>query len=440
MDKTFKLSEVNLAIKDLLRDVFLEGFWLVAEVSECRVASNGHCYLELVEKDELQGIVARQKAIIWASQYAMLLPYFHSVMQSRITEGMQIMVFAKVEFHEVYGMSLNITDINPEYTLGRIVSEKNRIIQRLSEEGVLMMNRELLFPTLPRRIAVISSRSAAGAEDFIHQLQNNPCGYGFSVELFDAKMQGKEVETSVISALDRIFCRSDEFDVVVIIRGGGSSADLDCFNSYEIAMNITQFPLPVLCGIGHQRDETVIDTVSYRSLKTPTAVAEFLIGCFDEQVGFIRELSERIVRASQDIVSDKEERLQKLSYELVYYSKNSIKESAQALDNKSFMIRSLARQRVVSAETVLDNQYADLQRLLRHFLQSEFRRLLLAEKSVFLLSPESVLLKGYTLVRQRGKVVKTLSDFRAGEKLEIQFADGIIELNLGEDVVCQKNL
>lgn len=424
MDRTFSLSEINLALRELVQELFYEAIWITAEISEVRVQSNGHCYLELIERDSKQKIIARQRATIWATQYAMLSPYFEQVAQRPLAAGMQVMVLANIAFHEIYGFSFNIVDINPEYTLGKIVSEKAQILQRLEDEGVLTMNQELDFPVLPKRVAVISSTTAAGLEDFCHQLQTNSGGYGFRVELFGAKMQGRETEAAVVAALDQIFERADEFDVVAIIRGGGATADLDAFNSYEIAMNITQFPLPVLSGIGHQRDETVIDLVSHHSLKTPTAVAEYLISCFEEQDVRINSLKESLLELVENFTSGEEQLLDRLTYNLALYSRSGISQALQRFDNWSFTIKSLTRNQILSSENSIERYSAEIPKLSRQLLEKQYSRLSFAQKSLSLLSPQNILRKGYTLIRQDGKIVPSADRFNPKGKFDIIFHDG----------------
>lgn len=429
MDRTFSLSEISLALRDLVQELFYEAIWITAEISEVSVRANGHCYLDLIERDAKQKIVARQRATIWATQYAMLSPYFEQVAERPLAAGMQVMVLANINFHELYGFSFNIADINPEYTLGKIVSEKAQILKRLEKEGVLEMNKELDFPTLPKRVAVISSATAAGLEDFCHQLQENSGGYGFHVELFQAKMQGKETEEAVVVALDKIFERADEFDVVAIIRGGGATADLDAFNSYDIALNITQFPLPVLCGIGHQRDETVIDMVSHRSLKTPTAVAEFLISCFEEESIRINSLENSIVDLLKNFTSAEKQQLDRMAYNLAFYSRNRISQTLQRVENKAFAIKSLARNQIVSRRADVERYSVEIPKLSKQLLAKHYSRLSFAEKSLNLLSPQNILKKGYTLIRQNGKFVPNADKFNPQGEFDIVFSDREVNVN-----------
>jgi exodeoxyribonuclease VII large subunit len=278
-----KLSELNLEVQSVIRGHFPENVWIIAEISEIKINTNGHCYLELIEKDpSTDKITAKARATIWAFAFRMLKPYFESATGYELKQGIKILVSVKIEFHEVYGYSLNITDIDPTYTLGDIERKRQEIISRLQKEGVFQMNKELALSPVPQKIAIISSETAAGYKDFIDQLDHNPYGYVFYHHLFPGIMQGEQAESSIIQAFEKIFPNADFFDAVVIIRGGGSKSDLATFDNYNIAYYITQFPVPVLTGIGHEQDETITDMVAHTRLITPTAVAKFLISRVNE--------------------------------------------------------------------------------------------------------------------------------------------------------------
>ena len=291
MNEKLSLTELQLAIKDSLYLALPDMYWVIAEISEIKENYNGHCYLELIEKhpDDIN-IRARVRAVIWNSRYRFLKTFFENSAGESIREGMKILVRVKVEYHEVYGLSLVINDIDPAFTLGDMAVRRQQIIRRLEYEGVISMNRELEIPLLPQRIAVISSGSAAGYTDFINHLKNNNFGYVFYTALFETPVQGKETETGVIKALEKIAGHLDKFDLAVIIRGGGSQTDLSWFDSYAIAYYITQFPVPVITGIGHDKDLSVTDIVANVSLRTPTAVADFLIEKMNEAENLISEL------------------------------------------------------------------------------------------------------------------------------------------------------
>ncbi|MDR1544056.1 MAG: exodeoxyribonuclease VII large subunit [Prevotellaceae bacterium] len=400
------LLELNLAIKSTLKSAFSEGVWVRAEISEIHENANGHCFIELVDKEEVsEKIVARQRATIWANNYRMIKPYFFAETNMEFAAGMQILVFCTVEMHENYGLSLTISDIDAAYTLGKMAMLRDKIIQKLTNEGILEMNKNLHFPILPQRIAVISSKTAAGFEDFCHQLKNNTFGYKFYVKLFEAAMQGEQTENAVISALDRIFEHADKFDVAVIIRGGGATSDLSAFNNYNIAAHVAQFPLPVICGIGHQRDLTVLDIVSNISAKTPTAAAETLIAKIQEQEVFIENASQSISYLVWQMLDNEQNNLKNISYKISYKTKEFLQNSRQKNENSLLLIKNFTK----------------------NFINSETQKIILSEKTINLLSPQTILKRGYTITKKAGKTAISSKEVKKNDKISVLFYDGEIE-------------
>ena len=302
--RELSLLELNNLVRGVVSEAFPGTCWVRAEMSDVRTnASSGHCYLEFIEKNPITGqLVARARGSIWAKTFRMLKPYFEMETGQLFASGLKVLVKVSVEFHELYGYSLTVLDIDPAYTLGDMLRKRMEIIRQLKEEGVFTLNKELPFPVLPKRIAVITSPTAAGYEDFLNQLANNKAGYPFYPKLFPALMQGERTEESVIAALDRIYHHIDCFDVVVIIRGGGSTSDLNSFDSYLLAANCAQFPLPVITGIGHERDDTILDMVAHTRMKTPTAVAEFLIGRMDAAAEELEDLQQEVSELASTIL------------------------------------------------------------------------------------------------------------------------------------------
>ena len=289
------LYELNALVRRSLEQCLPDAYWIQAELSDVRTNSTGHCYLEFVQKDvRSNSLIAKARGTIWSNVFRLLKPYFEEATGQAFVSGIKVLVQVTVSFHELYGYSLTVQDIDPTYTLGDMARRRKEILKQLEEEGVLTLNKELRMPRLPQRIAVVSSPTAAGYGDFCHQLQNNPGGFYFYTELFPALMQGDRVEESVLSALDKINSRSDSFDVVVIIRGGGATSDLSGFDTYLLAAACAQFPLPVITGIGHERDDTVLDSVAHTRVKTPTAAAEFLIDCMNEAADELESLAARL--------------------------------------------------------------------------------------------------------------------------------------------------
>ncbi|HOI50092.1 MAG TPA: exodeoxyribonuclease VII large subunit, partial [Prolixibacteraceae bacterium] len=319
MNGQLTLLELNNLIRDALQDAFPETIWVVAEISELKINRTGHCYLELIEKDSVSDdIVARARATIWSYTFRMLKPYFETATGQPFSDGIKVLVLVSVEYHPAYGLSFNIKDIDPTYTVGDLVRRRREIIEKLQEAGVFDMNRELPLPLVPQRIAIISSATAAGYQDFVNQLEHNSYGFIFHHRLFEAFMQGAEAAPSILRALDRIYAEEENFDAVAIIRGGGAQADLSCFDNFELAYTVAQFPLPVVTGIGHEKDDTIIDLVAHTRQKTPTAVAEFFISGAARFYEKLTELQKAVAERTREILESHAETLTNLADDIVH--------------------------------------------------------------------------------------------------------------------------
>jgi exodeoxyribonuclease VII large subunit len=450
VDQSLSLYQLLGQVKSSLKNSLPAAYWVIAEISELKVNFNGHCYLELIEKEPAgESIKAKARATIWASVYRMIQPYFETTARSSLAAGMKVMVKATAEFHELYGFSLNITDIEPTYTLGEMARQKQEIISRLVAEGVFEMNKSLSLPELPRRIAVISSRTAAGLGDFMDQLTRNAFGYKFYVKLFPAVMQGEEAEQSIIAALDAVFRQEWFFDLVVIIRGGGAQSELNCFNSYWLAYHICQFPLPVLTGIGHEQDETIADLVAHTRLKTPTAVAEFLVGLFRQADEKINELYIALADLATDLVAAEKERLSRYLYVLKPGARKSLAESASKLHLLGINIQSSARRLIFNESGVLARRGDQLNRLSNVYLMVTSHQIkmksqqirefslkllehtrhtldLLDKKSIYL-DPFLILKRGYSVTYYKGKAIKDPKMVPEKADIETRLAGGILK-------------
>jgi len=361
MNERLKLSELNGLVKKAVGEAFTAPIWVIGEISELKTNRSGHCYLNLIEKEENgDAIVAQARATIWSYTYRMLRPFFESTTGQQLTEGLKVLLSVSVEFHELYGYSLNIRDIDPTYTLGDMARRRREIIARLQSEGVAEMNKELDLPLVPQKIAIISSSTAAGYQDFIDQLTNNPAGYHFDLKLFPAIMQGNQAESSIIGALEQVYLYESFFDAVVIIRGGGSQADLSCFDNYNLAYFITQFPLPVITGIGHEKDDSIVDMVAHSRLKTPTAVAEFLISGVAQFDLHLDEINKQFI----EIVTD-----------LIAGSKNDIEQITR-------MIAPLTREKISKANNNLNQTIWKLDKAVKKFIQNRNYQLERKEETV----------------------------------------------------------
>ena len=405
-EQTISLYELNNLVKQALRRHLPDTYWIEAELSDVRSNYSGHCYLEFVQKDASgNNLIAKARGTIWSNVYKMLKPYFEEETGQAFSSGIKVRVCVSVEFHELYGHSLTVVDIDPTYTVGDMIRKRREILRRLEEEGVLDLNKELDFPMLPQRIAVISSATAAGYGDFCNQLERNPYGLVFYPKLFPAIMQGERVEESIIAALDRIYAEMEHWDAVVIIRGGGATSDLSGFDSYDLAANCAQFPLPIITGIGHERDDTVIDSVVHTRVKTPTAAAEFLISCMYESALMLEDYTNRIIGGVEVRMEREKHRLERLTERIPMTTK-------MYLQRGNFKI-----------ETI----WQRLETALQHKMMKETHRLSLLEHRVMAASPEHLLKKGYSITMLNGKAVTDASTLKKGDRIVTMLHRGKIE-------------
>lgn len=401
---SISLLEYNARIKRLLTSIEVQRCWVTAELSDVAVRG-GHCYMELVQKDESNTrILAKCRAVIWANVFSRLRYDFENITGMPLSSGLKLMVEVTANFHEQYGLSLVITNINPDYTVGGIALKRREIIRRLTQEGIINMNKELAWVSVPQRIAVISAEGAAGYGDFMNQLANNPSGICFYTHLFPAIMQGERTVASIIQALDKINDNSELFDCVVIIRGGGATSELHCFDDYNLAAYIAQFPLPVIVGIGHERDITVLDEVAAMRVKTPTAAAEWLISRGDIALAYINELSNTLVTQVRNYIGHATEQLAYYTGSIPLLAKNHISTSKTQL---TFLFQSMKQ--------------AGEQRLIR-----ESMNLSALEEKIHILSPQNTLKRGYSLTLKDGKAVTDASTLNVGDTVTTMLAEGSI--------------
>ncbi len=423
------LYELNSFVRGVLSETFNQPFWIRAETSDVRVNQNGHCYLEFIEKDSNnRNVVAKARGSIWANVFRMLKAYFESETGQTFASGLKVLVQVSVEFHEVYGYSLNVHNIDPFYTLGDQARNRAAILKQLEEEGVLTLNKELELPVVTNRIAVISSPTAAGYEDFSNQLENNQDGFAFYTRLFPAIMQGEKTESSIISALDRIYACYEKFDVVVIIRGGGATSELSSFDSYLLAANCAQFPLPVITGIGHERDDTVVDMVAHTRAKTPTAVAEFLIKRMQYTAAELWELQDSISEKAVDILRNEKVALDNLFSRFSYLTKDRTKDQLSILNGYIDRLKYSFKERLIHENVSLNALTQQFSFSISQYLQEQKNLLSNKEQYIELISPENILKKGYTLTLKDNKIVKSVDEIHSGESLVTRFYDGDINV------------
>lgn len=401
------LYDLNALVRRSLEQCLPDEYWVQAELSEVRVhPATGHCYVEFVQKDlRSNNLVAKARGVIWNNVFRLLRPYFEESTGQVFTAGIKVLVQVSVGFHELYGFSLTVHDIDPTYTLGDMARRRREILKQLEEEGVLTLNKELPMPELPRRVAVISSATAAGYGDFCHQLTNNPRGYYFHTELFAAAMQGDRVEESMLAALDSINSRADAFDVVVIIRGGGATSDLSCFDTYLLAAACAQFPLPIITGIGHERDDTVLDSVAHARVKTPTAAAEYLIARMDEAADRLNDLA---VRLYEGVTA-------RLKWE-----RNRLQQCRNRIPTASV-------RRVSSAKLELLTARKDLHRSVEAVFARHRHKLELLKQRLADASPDKLLARGYSITLKDGKAVKDAALLSPGDRLVTRLYRGEVQ-------------
>lgn len=414
-------------IADVVNHAFASPVWTIAEISDLRHAQNGHCYLQLIEKDPRRGTtLATVRAMVWANRWWLLRDSFMQQTGQAFQNGLKVMLEVQVTMHPQYGLSLQILDFDPTYTLGEMARRRLEILRALEDDGVIDMNRELPFPTLPQRIAVISANEAAGYGDFTRQLHDNAYGLKFYTHLFAATMQGEQTEPSVIAALERIYEHQDLFDCVVIIRGGGATVDLASFDSYALASCIAQFPLPVITGIGHDRDQNVLDRVAHTSVKTPTAAAALLIDAMASRLSLLDDLRAELTETLRERMDHEHQRLQH-AVSIVRGTRLTLQQQLTRILRLGERAQLIARQRIQHDLLRLDNIQQMLPRLTQQHLAHQQSRLDLLEQTVHMAQPDLILQRGFSITRLDGHAVRRAADVPEGARLEIQTADGKFE-------------
>jgi len=424
------LSELNRMVRKAVKGALPYCYWVRAETSGVNFhALSGHCYLEFIENDETGKTIAKARGSIWQTTYAKLRPDFETKTGQKFASGLKVLVNVTVEFHELYGFSLNVNAIDPTYTLGDMQRRRMEIIRRLKENGVFDQNKSLTLSTLPQRIAVITSATAAGYEDFMRQLFDNEYGFQFYTHLFPAVMQGEKTEESIITALDRVAKYDELFDAVVIIRGGGSASELSCFDSEHLAEHCTQFPLPIITGIGHERDDSIVDMVAHTRLKTPTAVAAFLIERMFQTYSELYALQQSICDKVGNTIERARSHLNSITSHLLALP--------QRLDSQSKNLDTFRVTLQYAVSKSITNNAAAVDELKPRLLHAVDKRLNackqaveLNEQYIKMVSPEYILRRGYTLTFKDGKIVKRASALAVGDTVSVRFTDGEVNAEI----------
>lgn len=441
--KSFSLYELTSSIRRCLSTSFSGRYWVRAETSDVRLSgASGHCYLELLEKGKGGEIRARIRASIWAGIYSSIAQRLQTAGVSPLTSGMGILALVEVTYHEQYGMSLIIHDIDPSYSLGEIARLRQQTIERLRREGIMDDNKTLTLPHPLRRLAIISSPTAAGLGDFMDQLHRNRLGLPFYTALFSAQMQGDGTTHSVIAALGRILPHTDLFDAVVIIRGGGAVSELRAFDSYELCAACAQYPLPILCGIGHERDQSVLDLVAHTSLKTPTAVAEYLIQSLTQELTMLEGYSQRLKQGTQRLVMMRHQRLDNLAYtlprlvsrrlghareELAYRQmrlergvRRHLQMNHQRLESYRERLGYACRTSLLTRSARLDQLTQRLPMLISQRREAIRLQLERYEQAIRLAHPDNVLARGFALIERDGAIITDAKQLKEGDTLNIR--------------------
>ena len=404
MPHHYTLLQLNQLVKMTVENNLTAQYWVEAEISECR-ESYGHCYLELVEKDPLMNTpVAKASAKCWRTAWSRIKPRFQQTTGTLPQPGMKLLLRVKAQFHEAYGFSWIVSDIDPTYTLGDMARRRKEIIRQLEQEGVINLNRELPLSPFAQSIAVISSATAAGYGDFQRQLLDNAYQLHFSTTLYPATMQGEAVEESIIQALNSIYQEQDQYDAVVIIRGGGATSDLTGFDSLPLAENIANFPLPVITGIGHDRDQTVADIVAHTSVKTPTAAAQLLVENLLSTLQHIADIAQRIRQTVTQRLDAEKQRVEKI---------------AKLLPMQMMMTTTTHSSR-------LDHMEQRMQNALKRTIERQQHKLELLANRTEALNPELMLKRGYSITTLNGRTIRTNGQLKKGDIIETRFADGTV--------------
>ena len=404
MSEHYTLRQLNLLVREAIEETLSDEYWVEAELSECR-ENSGHCYMELIEKDEHSNTpVARASAKCWRQTWQMVKPYFERTTGQPLRAGMKVLVKVYAQFHEAYGFSWIISDIDPTYTLGDMARKRQEIIRQLKEEGVFDLQRELCIPTFAKRIAVISAQNAAGYGDFCRQLEDNDYSFRFEVTLFPAVMQGEQVEQSVINALNSIYERIHDYDVVCILRGGGATADLSGFDTLALAENVAQFPLPIITGIGHDRDESILDMVANTKVKTPTAAAALLIDNLLRILERLDDASQRISNAVNQRISSQKIKIASMTSLIPTLTLRMVGDQRHRIDTIGNRLPIAIERRLTTQKHLLESLSIKLQGF----------------------DPQLLLSRGYSITLKDGRAVRDPKQLKPGDEIETRLEKGII--------------
>lgn len=427
MNESYTLFELNQALKTTLSERFAQPLWVRCEISELKHQHYGHYYLTLIEKaPHSSEIIAKQQATIWKSN-THIVEEFNQVMDQPLSSGMNVLVLVKLVYHVQFGLSLNILRLDPNYTQGALAIKRRETIEQLKTEGVFDLNKMYTMPLLPGRIALISSPQAAGYEDFIKQLSSSKLPYRLSVTLFPAIMQGNNTEPTILAQLDEIMEQLDQFDVVVIVRGGGAVADLAAFDSYNLAYNLAQFPLPIISGIGHEKDQSVVDLIAHTTVKTPTAAAEFILNCFNQAMLTVNSLSDRLKLASLSTLNQEKTKLNTIKIQLPSKASKRLEQEKNRLNQYKMRLKGQATTKLRLEAQQLQNMRSQLTTLAHTTIQREHQKLEHWRSILQVSNPKRLLERGFIITELNHKPISSIQKAKIGDTLTTIFKDGQLE-------------
>lgn len=424
--KAVTLLELNRFVAGLVMTPATQNVWVTAELSDV-AERGGHCYMELLQKNPQTGATeAKARAAIWANRYVQIREQFYRATGQRFATGLKVMVLASVSMHPVYGLSLVITAVDPSYTMGDLMRRRNEILARLKSDGILDLNRSLPVDGPLLRVAVISAEGAAGYGDFMNQMQANPCNLRFTIKLFPAVMQGERTPATVMAALEAVNVDIDNWDCVVIIRGGGATSDLIAFDDYDLAAHVAQFPLPVIVGIGHERDVTVLDYVAAVRVKTPTAAAEWLLGMGKRHLDALDALGRAIVTAVRERIAGSKEQLGLIEGRLPSLPPAVLDRARMRLDRYAMGLHNISSRHIQPRLVKLESTQSALALTLDGVLRRQGARLDAIRSMLEALSPEATLRRGYSITRRDGRAVTSASQLHPGDEVITTLAEGTV--------------
>lgn len=422
--KIYSLSNLTQSIQNVINSHCNKVVWIKAEIVKLNYyPKSGHCYPTLVEKKDGK-VIAEIRGNIWGAHFLMINNKFKTVLKEELKDDITVVIQGSVNFHPLHGLALNITDIDPEYTLGELAREKAETIEKLKARNIFTANKQTFLPVLPKTIAIISVKTSKGYGDFMNVIENNPKGYKFHFLLFPAILQGDRAVTTILQQLERIEQHADIFDAVAIIRGGGGEIGLSCFDSYTLAEKIAGFPIPVLTGIGHSTNETVSELVSYESFITPTKIAEFLLQKFNDFALPLQEGEQVLLTETDWLFKSEKTNLKETARLFSSLTSNSMDNSKAEINSLIFQLQNFGKQLLINQKIELQQARKTLMLRAKQPLREATIDLRFFEEKIRMLSPKNILKRGFSITRHKGKIIKSTEALEREDLLETQLFSG----------------